>query len=94
MVDKMMRKYGYDKVDEDKHGVTYIKADHNNFDHIVCIRYKTSGKHIMQSYDSKVHNVDGEFINCVCGVEITVLLLLWLKSKYMIWKYHWNRSDI
>lgn len=47
MVDKMLRKYGYEKVDEDKHGVTYINAKNNRFNHIVCIHYKTSGKHIM-----------------------------------------------
>lgn len=91
MVDKMLRKYGYEKVYEDKHGVTYINAKNNRFNHIVCIHYKTSGKHIMQSYDDKVHYVDGQYINCVCGIEIPVLLLLWLKGKYLERKYHWNK---
>lgn len=91
MVDKMLHKYGYEKVDEDKHGVTYINAKNNRFNHIVCIHYKTSGKHIMQSYDDKVHYADGQYLNCVCGVEIPVLLLLWLKGKYLARKYHWNK---
>ena len=45
----------------------------------------------MQSYDDKVHYVDEQYINCVCGVEIPVLLLLWLKGKYLERKYHWNK---
>ena len=42
----------------------------------------------MQSYDKEVKNG----INSVCGVEVPVLILMWLKSKRMIKKYKWDKN--
>ena len=86
MINKLMAKYGYSVLSETKHGVYYIKKEPQHFNHIVCVIYKVSGKHIMQSYDEKV--IDGR--NEVCGVEIPVLFLMWMKAKQMKRKYHWN----
>lgn len=86
MIDKLMAKKGYILSSEDKYGVYYEKKEPQNFNHIVCVIHKASGKHIMQSYDEKV--IDGR--NEVCGVEIPVLFLMWLKAKQMKRKYHWN----
>ena len=90
MIDKIMEKYGYTKTKENEYGVHYLKREPQNFDHIVCVLHKESGKHLLQSYDAKVHEVNGVFINSVCGVEIPVLLLMWLKAKYLAFKYHWR----
>lgn len=92
MIDKIMKKYGYTKTIENEYGVHYKKREPQNYDHIVCVICKASGRHIMQSYDAEVHKVDGDFINSVCGVEIPVLLLMWLKAKYLAVKYHWERK--
>ena len=92
MIDKLMKKYGYAKTKENEHGVYYMKREPQNYDHIVCVICKASGRHLMQSYDAEVHEVDGMFINSVCGVEIPVLLLMWLKAKYLAIKYHWERE--
>jgi hypothetical protein len=91
LIDKIMQKHGYTKTEEDEYGVRYEKHEPQNYDHIVCVICKESGKHLMQSYDAEVKEVDGDFINDGCGVEIPVLLLMWLKAKYLAIKYHWKR---
>lgn len=86
MIDKLMQKRGYYLMEVSPFGVYYKKHEPQNFNHIVCILHKRNGKPIMLSYDEKV--IDGR--NEVCGVETPVLLLMWLKAKYMKFKYHWN----
>ena len=92
LIDKAMKKYGYTKTDENKYGAHYKKREPQNFDHVVCVICKASGRHIMQSYDAEVHECEGDFINSVCGVEIPVLLLMWLKAKYLSLKYRWLKE--
>ena len=46
----------------------------------------------MQSYDKEVIKIDGRYINSAVGVEIPVLLLMWLKAKYLGIKYNWKRK--
>lgn len=86
MIDKMMAKYGYILTKENQYGAYYEKQEPQNFNHVICVIHKANGKHLMQSYDSKV--IDGR--NEVCGVEIPVLLFAWLKAKQMKHRYHWN----
>ena len=88
MIDRLMQKYGYSKTIENEFGVYYEKQESQNFTHVVCIVRKKSKKHLMQSYDKEVKNG----INSVCGVEVPVLILMWLKSKRMIKKYKWNKN--
>ena len=90
LIDKAMRKCGYIKTRENQYGVCYEKREPQGFDHVVCVMHKASGKHIMQSYDAQVHEVGDDFINSVCGVEIPVLLLMWLKAKCLAFKYRWE----
>lgn len=85
MINNLMNKKGYKLIKEDKYGVIYEKEEPQNFTHIVTIVHKKSGKHIMQSYDKEVKNGRNE----VCGVEISVLLLMWFKAKYLSFKYNW-----
>lgn len=90
MIDKAMKKYGYVKTKEGEYGAFYKKREPQGYDHIVCVVCKESGKHLLQSYDAEVHKVGGMYLNSVCGVEIPVLMLMWLKAKYLGIKYHWK----
>lgn len=94
MIDKIMKKYGYTKTEENEYGVYYKKREPQNYDHIVCVICKASGRHIMQSYDAELIHVLGRTwaVNEGAGVEIPVLLLMWLKAKYLAVKYHWERK--
>ena len=94
LIDKAMKKYGYTKTEENEYGVYYKKREPQNYDHIVCVICKVSGRHIMQSYDAEVLHVPGRAwgVNDGAGVEIPILLLMWLKAKHLAVKYHWERK--
>lgn len=90
MIDRLMKKLGYKKIEEDESGVYYIKKEKQNYDHVVCLLRKNGGEHIMQSYDMKKYKImEGRYINQVAGVEIPVLLLMYLKAKFMSMKCGW-----
>lgn len=91
MIDKLMKKYGYEKTDENRYGAYYKKREPQGYDHIVCVISKARGKHLMQSYDAQVIKANNAFINETAGVEIPILLLMWLKAKRMARKYRWNQ---
>lgn len=95
MIDKLMKKHGYVLESEDKYGAYYEKIEPQGFTHVVSVIHKQSGNHLMQSYDKQVLYGDGSIglVNSMCGVEISVLLLLWLKAQYLRVKYHWNKSQ-
>lgn len=88
-VDKRMEKIGYNKTDESYYGAYYEKEEKQGFIHVVCVLHKASGKHIMQSYDKFVLQIGDKYKNEGCGVEIPVLLLMWLKAKRLSVKYGW-----
>lgn len=90
LIDNAMKKYGYTKIKENEYGVQYSKREPQNFDHIVCVLHKVSGKHLFQSYDAEVMQSKTIYYNAMCGVEIPVLLLMWLKAKYLSFKYRWR----
>lgn len=93
MINKIMKKYGYELIKENEHGVYYERNEPQGFTHVVCVVPKSNGNHIMQSYDKELHDIGKTFkINEMCGVEIPILLLMWLKAKYLIFKYHWNNK--
>ena len=48
LIDKAMKKHGYNKVVETRYGVRYRKREPQNFDHAVCILHKASGGHMLQ----------------------------------------------
>ena len=91
MIDKLMKKYGYEKTDENRYGAYYKKREPQGYDHIVCVAKKDNGKHLMQSYDAQTFKVNNDFINGTVGVEIPILLLMWMKAKRMARKYRWNQ---
>lgn len=92
MIDKLMQQHGYTKTEENEYGVYYEKKEAQGFIHVVCVVRKKSGNHIMQSYDKEVLKIGERYICEGCGVEIPVLLLMWLKAKYLSIKFHWKRS--
>lgn len=92
MIDKLMQKYGYIKTEEDKYGAYYKKREPQNYDHIICVIRKASGSHIMLSYNAECLDIPGRTwaVNEGVGVEIPVLLLMWMKAKYLSVKYKWG----
>lgn len=92
MIDRMMEKRGYEKTNENGHGVYYEKHEPQGYIHVVCVIKKSSGKHLMQSYDAQTFKANNDYINSSAGVEIPVLLLMWLKAKQMARKYQWNKA--
>lgn len=90
MIDRLMEKRGYKKTNENGHGVYYEKREPQGYIHIVCVIKKSSGKHLMQSYDAQTFKVNNDYINSVAGAEIPILLLMWLKAKQMARKYQWE----
>lgn len=89
MLNKLIRKYGYSLVEENEYGAYYERQEKQGYTHVVCIIGKRSVKHLMQSYDKNVLEVNGRYVNEGCGVEIPLLLILWFKAKYLENKYKW-----
>ena len=88
--DKMIERYGYRKVSQSKHGVYYEKFELSGYTHVICIVYKVSGGHLIQSYDKNVRETkEGYHMNEVCGIESGLSFWLWLKAKEMKRKYKW-----
>lgn len=101
LIDILLKNKGYMLKEEDKYGVVYEKyIKEYYFVHVISIRHKASGNHIVQSYDKHVHKVRVEddkydYINSVCGLDTRLLLLLWMKTKYLSFKYRWfNGWDV
>ncbi|WP_270324892.1 hypothetical protein [[Eubacterium] hominis] len=89
MINALMKRKGYILVKEDEYGVTYEKQEPQNYTHVIDLLYKKSGKHILQSYDKEVLKIDNKYMNEGTGVEISVLLLMWIKAKTLSIKYGW-----
>lgn len=88
MIDKLMRKYGYKKTYENRHGVTYEKYhDRFKYTQLIDICHKANIENIMISYVKEP--IKGTYINEACGVEIPVLFLCWIKAKQLSIKYKW-----
>lgn len=81
--DKKMERLGFEKVQEDELGVTYLKKinDHN-FVHRIDIVKKSNGNHLVQSYNS-----DG-FNNCV-GLTYPEMKAVMKKYRELKRKYRW-----
>lgn len=90
-INNEMERYGFVLTDENGYGAYYERRDKRGFDHVICVLHKAKGKPIVQSYDKKTHiTKDNYFINSVCGFEVSLLPLLWLKAKVLSHKYGWE----
>lgn len=90
-INNEMERHGFILTDENGYGAYYERRDKRGFDHVICVLHKAKGKPIVQSYDKKTHiTKDNYFINSVCGFEVSLLPLLWLKAKVLAHKYGWE----
>ena len=76
-VDDKLKEIGFNKFLEDEYGVVYKRRDKkHNFVHKVTILHKSSGKHILQSYDQDL--MDEKKIGNTCvgltGYEMKLFL--------------------
>lgn len=90
-INNEMERHGFVLTDENGYGAYYERRDKRGFDHVICVLHKAKGKPIVQSYDKKTDiTKDNYFINSVCGFEVSLLPLLWLKAKVLAHKYGWE----
>lgn len=93
-INNEMERHGFVLTDENGYGAYYERRDKRGFDHVICVLHKAKGEPIVQSYDKKTHiTKDNYFINSVCGFEVSLLPLLWLKAIVLAHKYgreNWN----
>lgn len=80
-IDKKFEKMGYIKIREDEYGVSYERKNNEfNFIHRLDIRRKSSGNHIIQSYDKNL--MDKDCIGNVCvGLTYPEIKLCLKKMK-------------
>lgn len=91
IADKKLEKLGFTKLEENKYGATYSRYNNEfNYGHKVAILHKKSGRHILQSYDSNLHKVDGIYINEEVG--LTYEELKWFARKMK--ELGLNREDL
>ena len=76
-VDEKLKEIGFVKIEEDKYGVRYERKNSKyNFTQSVDILHKSSGKHILQSYDPDLMDEKKVGNTCVCltGYEMKLFL--------------------
>ena len=76
-VDEKLKEIGFVKIEEDKYGIKYERKNSKyNFTQSVDILHKSSGKHILQSYDPDL--MDKKKIGNTCvgltGYEMKLFL--------------------
>ena len=76
-VDEKLKEIGFVKIEEDKYGIRYERKNSKyNFIQSVVILHKSSGKHILQSYDPDL--MDKKKIGNTCvgltGYEMKLFL--------------------
>lgn len=82
-IDKKLAKLGFIKVAEDEYGVAYLREgkDKNySYDHIVALLHKSSGHHIIQSYDPALSDTLG-IGNTAIGLTYEENMLFLKKMK-------------
>ncbi|MCI8795304.1 MAG: hypothetical protein HFG89_00400 [Dorea sp.] len=97
-IDKKLRKIGFIKVyedrgngrfvSEDKYGVSYERwIEEYKYTQVLDIRHKTSGKHLIQSFQKNV-NADG--FNNTVGLSYEETKLAMKKYRQMKRRYNWK----
>lgn len=87
-VDDKLKDIGFVKTKENKYGVEYEKINvigTYKYIHKVCILYKNSGKHILQSYDPEL--IDEKNIGNTCVGLTGYEMKLFLKKMKQIGLY-------
>lgn len=76
-IDEKLKSIGFIKVSEDEHGVEFERVNKKyNYTQCVCIIYKNSGKHIIQSYEKDLFDEKKISNTCVglTGYETKLFL--------------------
>ena len=83
-IDDKFKEIGFIKVEEDEYGVIYERHV-DSFIQKLCLLHKSSGKHIVQSYDPTLF--DNKLIGNTCvGLIMYEIKLCFKKMKQMGWK--------
>lgn len=85
-VDEKFAEIGFEKVEENEYGVTYKrKIEEHNFTQTLALLHKSSGRHLIQSYDAEL--MDEKKIGNTCvGLTMYEAKLCVKKMKQMGWK--------
>nr|DAE29749.1 MAG TPA: hypothetical protein [virus sp. ctyMK1] len=90
MIDKLLKRKGYILKEQNAITTRYEKEYKKyGFVQVLAILHKESGNHIIQSYDKKTVRIGNRYLSETCGIETSILLLLFLKVKYLSFKYKW-----
>ena len=97
-IDKHFEKQGYKLVQCDKYGARYTKyVEKYKYNSAIHILQKNNGNHIVQCYDENVitASIDNKavFVNSVDGIYTSLLFWIWLKYKWLSYKYNWKRMQ-
>lgn len=85
-VDEKFEEIGFKKVNENEYGVHYQRQDKTyKFVQTLYLCHKSSGKHIVQSYDENLMDSKGIGNTCV-GLTMHEMKLCIKKMKKMGWK--------
>lgn len=85
-VDDKFREIGFEKVVDNNHAVTYERKNEvYHYTQCLDILYKTSGRHLVQSYDIDLSDEDNTGNVCV-GLTYYELKLVMKKMRQKGWK--------
>lgn len=89
-IDREFEKIGFTKIEEDKYGVEYERYNEKyKYTQVIYIGHKSSGNHIVQSYDEGV--MDENKIGNICvGLTYPETKLVLKKFRQMKRKYKWR----
>ena len=87
-IDEKFEEIGFIKVKEDKYGATYERENKRyKFTQSLDLLHKSSGKHIVQSYDKNLTDIKGIGNTCI-GLTMYEMKLCIKKMKKMGWKMY------
>lgn len=93
-IDERFAEIGFVKIEEGKHGAVYERYNRKyNYVQCLCLLYKKSGKHLIQSYDK--HLTDDKKIGNTCvGLTMYEAKLCIKKMKQMGWKMIYTKEGV
>lgn len=88
-IDKKFEEIGFKKVSEDKYGARYERENwRHNFTQVLDILHKSNGRHVVQSYDKELMDVENIGNTCV-GLTYYEMKLVLKKMRKL--GYHKNK---
>ena len=90
-IDKLIAKHGFEKISENKYYVDYAKTINDKRNHIISISYNLNGNHTIKVYNKDyIEDKNGKYWYKIASIPISLIGPLWLKCKYMKFRYHWK----